>query len=410
MNFEDVVLLKKLGGSGGGSSAPADWNAKEGEAGYVKNRTHWEEEGLVTLVDNQTYEFDTSNYNDGGNTAWCDVEFTGEFIPELGNAVTVVWDGVTYDNLVVQGDETLRWFSAYEDGADVDADNYLFYIEFYADFPQWRLYADTYSPETSHTITVISEGTVVHHLDPKYIKDMYYDSTAEVVTGSIENANFNVFLNGDPHAKFDNSNSSLLEFMSDYSVKSAYPFADLTIDGETVRIKNGSNGYVDAMRTTQTDNSGRVMTVSRLSIYSDSFGVSVRCFGGEIQENYSDGCFLYVWGIDHNDITDISFTVYDGEIKKIDQKYLPSVGWFYCFNGDNKETIYKDTELSVPVLEADVDEAMSVGTVRILSVESGSWYIPSCLQHGVTGYTLFCGTRASGGVTFYTDDYDGGAE
>lgn len=35
MNITDFAILKKLCGGGG------DWNASEGEAGYVQNRTHW---------------------------------------------------------------------------------------------------------------------------------------------------------------------------------------------------------------------------------------------------------------------------------------------------------------------------------------------------------------------------------
>ena len=39
----DIFSYKLGQKSGGGSGGGADWNASEGEAGYVKNRTHYEE-------------------------------------------------------------------------------------------------------------------------------------------------------------------------------------------------------------------------------------------------------------------------------------------------------------------------------------------------------------------------------
>jgi hypothetical protein len=44
------ALDRHSGGSGGGSSAPADWNAKEGETGHILNRTHWEEAGELIEI------------------------------------------------------------------------------------------------------------------------------------------------------------------------------------------------------------------------------------------------------------------------------------------------------------------------------------------------------------------------
>lgn len=76
-----------IGGTGGGSSAPSDWNAAEGEPGHVLNRTHWRDvtetvlfEKTVTITQ---YQF---------------MDTSGASIPlNVGDTYTVVWDGVSYE-------------------------------------------------------------------------------------------------------------------------------------------------------------------------------------------------------------------------------------------------------------------------------------------------------------------------
>ena len=41
-------------GTGGGASVPSDWNAAEGEAGHVLNRTHYVEQGMVEILPETT--------------------------------------------------------------------------------------------------------------------------------------------------------------------------------------------------------------------------------------------------------------------------------------------------------------------------------------------------------------------
>ena len=52
----EEMFLKKYGG---GASGGADWNASEGEAGYVKNRTHYEETTVVNEPLNITWDGNT---------------------------------------------------------------------------------------------------------------------------------------------------------------------------------------------------------------------------------------------------------------------------------------------------------------------------------------------------------------
>lgn len=51
----------------GGVSAPSDWNASEGEAGYVRNRTHYEEVEVLSEAVNITWDGNTEGLlSDGG--------------------------------------------------------------------------------------------------------------------------------------------------------------------------------------------------------------------------------------------------------------------------------------------------------------------------------------------------------
>lgn len=89
MNLLDLALLKKFGASGGntgGTSAPSDWNASEGEKGYIKNRTHYDEVAVGAILDGTYIMFG----DDGQATVSCDRSiFEGE-------KYTVSWDGVDY--------------------------------------------------------------------------------------------------------------------------------------------------------------------------------------------------------------------------------------------------------------------------------------------------------------------------
>lgn len=62
----------------------ADWNAAEGEPGYIRNRTHWEEGTAVCLLE---------DYHAGGANPWR-VRDVPCFI--VGETYTVIWNGVKY--------------------------------------------------------------------------------------------------------------------------------------------------------------------------------------------------------------------------------------------------------------------------------------------------------------------------
>ena len=62
-----------------------DWNAKEGEEGYIKNRTHWDERGYTEF----TMEI---------SPAWGEEEYDINFTElKWGEIYPIIWNGVTYE-------------------------------------------------------------------------------------------------------------------------------------------------------------------------------------------------------------------------------------------------------------------------------------------------------------------------
>lgn len=83
-------------GSGGGSSAPADWNAAEGEAGHVLNRTHWTEMVSVDLLNS---EYESHYIEDYGVFGFYD-DFD-EILESVPETVSVTFDGTEYKDLII---------------------------------------------------------------------------------------------------------------------------------------------------------------------------------------------------------------------------------------------------------------------------------------------------------------------
>ena len=58
MEFFNMMLALAGGGSGGSGGAQPNWNAKEGEAGHIANRTHWVDYNEKTIVGPITFDGD----------------------------------------------------------------------------------------------------------------------------------------------------------------------------------------------------------------------------------------------------------------------------------------------------------------------------------------------------------------
>ena len=130
------------------SSQKPDWNQNDSSASnYVKNRTHYEEEKILTLVDNLTSE----DYNNGNNIPKCN------FIS--GNSYNVVFNDILYENLVCYEEEGYRIIGSTEE--------LPFYIDddggdsFYIEAPDYEEFV----------VSVFEHVSNIHKLDKKYLPD-----------------------------------------------------------------------------------------------------------------------------------------------------------------------------------------------------------------------------------------------
>ena len=150
----------------------------------MKNRTHYSIENITTLVDEKV------------------VNYTAEFTASLGNNINLI-DGEKYC-LICNGVE-------YESVAALDSSGwmYVFFdtedgirlqLSISSNDVEHALWFDCYNKESqelitgTYTIKVFTRAEEIHHLDPKYIKDMYYVKDEPVYTPLEENLSVS-FLN-----------------------------------------------------------------------------------------------------------------------------------------------------------------------------------------------------------------------
>ena len=158
LNNKVMAMLKALsGGNSGGSGAPSDWNASEGEPGHVLNRTHYEEVGLVEVLPETRVVFENSNAQQLGM-----IPFDGAFVE--GETYTVKWGGEEYSSkagiymgIVVLGNQGIMDDISYTDEP------------FLMMAAQGMLCIYAIDGSTEQTISIVTGQTVVKTLDPKFL-------------------------------------------------------------------------------------------------------------------------------------------------------------------------------------------------------------------------------------------------
>lgn len=145
----------------------ADFNQNDPLAkDYIKNRTHYVESVETELISKTEFTISDENpYN-----------LTVDDMPNSGDSCKVVFDGVSYVRQVKIVNGIIAVGNAAIALADSDDTGEPFFVTYWLD-------GDTMIASVgaqalgSHTIAVSLFHDVVHTLDPKYIKDMYYSKT-----------------------------------------------------------------------------------------------------------------------------------------------------------------------------------------------------------------------------------------
>lgn len=133
-----------------------DWNAAEGEPGYIENRTHYEGIGEVLLLDTSVTIKEGMLVKLGG------------FMPEIGKTYNVSFDGVRYENLTAFDDDG---YVTIGEAYNIEADDYVwaeypFMINDNGDRRRANISGQTAG---DHTLQIYGEGTVIYKLDSKFI-------------------------------------------------------------------------------------------------------------------------------------------------------------------------------------------------------------------------------------------------
>lgn len=173
--------------SGGEGQVQPDWNQNDETArDYVNNRTHYVSQESKAVVPEQ--EITTAVQNNRNIATLNDVDFDTFktlFNSEDNTTFDVVFDGTSYQ---------CKWFE--QDGFRVPSfgnlaivnssltdtgEPFCTYFEQGSDTRDIMMVAC--KTAGTHTVAVNCTYDVVHTIDPKYIKDMYYSEIAETIIG-----------------------------------------------------------------------------------------------------------------------------------------------------------------------------------------------------------------------------------
>jgi hypothetical protein len=149
--------------AGGG----ADWKANEGEDGYIKNRTHWEQEvdGVIVLPE-QTYTLENQDGIFG-------TMLSSPFSLEAGKTYKVVWNGEIYVNKSLEFDGFVFVGDGSATGIPVESSGEPFVIGYDAVGDYGMMVSIDGSAEV--TMSLREVGATIHKLDVKYLPDGYPD-------------------------------------------------------------------------------------------------------------------------------------------------------------------------------------------------------------------------------------------
>ena len=171
---EEMFLAKiaQGGGSGDGSGGSADWNASEGEAGHVKNRTHYEEITEIATIAEEQSAVNNSEYG---------FTFNGEpFV--VGENYIVIMDGVEYKRTALSTNGMVYIGMTEAIGG---TDPFMFV------YGDGTGHVGLFADDATHTFKITTTGVKVHKLEKKFLPDSIA-SLAEIRTVRLKLDNFSI--------------------------------------------------------------------------------------------------------------------------------------------------------------------------------------------------------------------------
>lgn len=188
-DYSDILekFRKEILEEAGKKSIQPDWNQNDETAkDYVKNRTHYVSRESKAVVPEQ--EITTAVQNNRNIAMLNDVDFDileTLFNSEDNTTFDVVFDGTSYPcKWLEDGGSRVPDFGnlAIFNPSSTDTGE-PFYILLGQDTDAGNILVIACKVAGTHTVAVNYLQDVVHTIDPKYIKDMYYSEIAETIIG-----------------------------------------------------------------------------------------------------------------------------------------------------------------------------------------------------------------------------------
>lgn len=305
----EVLELGKGGGMGG-----ADWNAAEGESGHVLNRTHYAENGLVEILPEMSLTYDESMGN---------MSIQPEAPFEVDKTYIVTYNGTPYTcvcyEVEIEGVHMVGVGNGVGFGVTDTGEPFVM-GNVPAMMPGMTVVMD-YTGATTCTVSVSGESEVIHHLDPKYIKDMYSEKVEEI----------SIDFDGNLDGKYIGFDFGLV---GQKWVKVSYLMPTVEdLKGATFSLHDGTTGETTTWTVAEYA-AERGVSVDELVVFDESTGiiscefvaVATRAYSNADGRNFTPGTYFV-----HTDITEYGVTTLawasnltytTTEIKKIDNKYI----------------------------------------------------------------------------------------
>lgn len=152
-------------------NSTADWNQNDSTmSNYIKNRTHWKEETIVTYLNKQTINLTNPCTNYGTPEGWyyeyCDNLHIKDL--KIGEEYTIIVDGIAYtetarsvENGICFGKELPYYW---EEKPNVP---YGIFVHISNNVPLFSAFG-----LGNHTFEIYQNKTIAHQIDPKYIPSL----------------------------------------------------------------------------------------------------------------------------------------------------------------------------------------------------------------------------------------------
>ena len=248
------------GGSIGGSSAPADWNATEGEVGHVLNRTHWSRIEETVFINNVTVE-------DVGAEI---------FTPPLvaGQKYTVVWNGVEFNDVGLAFEGNGMSIVALGNGGMLGIPDHNPDHPYSVLYLQGLCLVTNYVDSDPATITLTGMSETVKKLDKKYLPDLGSFNVDTMTSGRPGSSDFTIYVTT-PVSVLNAAYNSGMDIVMKYDIVIGEGIAYHVIARLGLAITD-SDGSISYIFTTSTMQSGVAQQIELYPGENDIFTVTIR--------------------------------------------------------------------------------------------------------------------------------------